>query len=202
MTTTTTAAELPLKNKSGYLHYCADVRPTIVKSNDGIKSVDIVKKMGEGWKALSDGEKQKYEKRASDDKERYLKEKEQWTLNNPGVVIEKKVKVKRGGKKPPSPEEEIVMLDGELVQEDEAPPAPVVVTKKAQKVEVAAAVVEEPVAAVAEKKARAPNKFQNFCKLERPKLKVSKPQLQPKEVLTELGALWKALSPTEQEKFI
>jgi hypothetical protein len=192
---------LPLKNKSGYLHYCADVRSTIVKSNEGIKSVDIVKKMGEGWKALSDGEKQKYEKRAVDDKERYLKEKDEWTASNPGVVIEKKVKAKRTKKDAPAAEEEIVILDEELVQEE-----PVVAAKVPAGKKKAVAAAVEPVAAaaepVAEKKARAPNKFQNFCKLERPKLKVSKPQLQPKEVLTELGALWKALSPQEQDKFI
>lgn len=195
---------LPLKNKSGYLHYCSDVRSTIVKSNEGIKSVDIVKKMGEGWRALSDGEKQKYEKRAVDDKERYLKDKDEWNASNPGIVIEKKVKAKRTKKQDaPAAEEEIVILDEELVQEE-----PVVAVKvpagKKKAVAVAAAV--EPVAAaaepVAEKKARAPNKFQNFCKLERPKLKVSKPQLQPKEVLIELGALWKALSTQEQDKFI
>ena len=194
---------LPLKNKSGYLHYCADVRSTIVKSNEGIKSVDIVKKMGEGWKALSDGEKQKYEKRAVDDKERYLKEKDEWTASNPGVVIEKKVKAKRTKKQDAGAavEEEIVILDEELVQEE-----PVVAVKVPAGKKKAVAAAVEPVAAaaepVAEKKARAPNKFQNFCKLERPKLKVSKPQLQPKEVLTELGALWKALSTQEQDKFI
>jgi structure-specific recognition protein 1 len=181
---------LPLKNKSGYLHYCSDVRPTIQKAFPDIKSVDIVKKQGDGWKSLSAEDKQKYEEKAKVDKERYLKEKDEWALKNPGVVIEKKVKVKRAKKAVANPaeEEEIVILDEELVQE-EAPVAPVVV----------APVVEE---AVKEKKARAPNKFQNFCKAYRPKLKVEKPKLQPKEVLTELGALWKALSPEEQEKYV
>lgn len=181
---------LPLKNKSGYLHYCSDVRPTIQKAFPDIKSVDIVKKQGDGWKSLSAEDKQKYDEKAKVDKERYLKEKDEWALKNPGVVIEKKVKVKRAKKAVANPaeEEEIVILDEELVQE-EAPVAPVVV----------APVVEE---AVKEKKARAPNKFQNFCKAYRPKLKVEKPKLQPKEVLTELGALWKALSPEEQEKYV
>ena len=179
---------LPLKNKSGYLHYCSDVRSTIEKTNPGIKSVDIVKKMGEGWKAISADEKLKYEKRASEDKERYLSQKSEWTTNNPGVVIEKKVKVKRA-KKAAAVEEEIVIMDDELVQED-----PVVAPA-------AVAVVESP-APVAEKKARVPNKFQNFCTFYRPKLKVDKPQLKPKEVLTELGALWKALSTQEQDSYI
>lgn len=181
---------LPLKNKSGYLHYCSDVRPTIQKAFPDIKSVDIVKKQGDGWKSLSAEDKQKYEEKAKVDKERYLKEKDDWALKNPGVVIEKKVKVKRGKKAAATPaaaeDEEIVILDDELVQE----PVPV-----------PAAVVPE-VVEIKEKKARAPNKFQNFCKAYRPKLKVEKPKLQPKEVLTELGALWKALSPEEQEKYV
>jgi hypothetical protein len=181
---------LPLKNKSGYLHYCSDVRPTIQKAFPDIKSVDIVKKQGDGWKTLSAEDKQKYEERAKVDKERYLKEKDEWALKNPGVVIEKKVKVKRGKKATPAAEEEeIVILDEELVQEEAPVAAP----------EVVAVVVEEP---AKEKKARAPNKFQNFCKAYRPKLKVEKPKLQPKEVLTELGAMWKALSPEEQEKYV
>jgi hypothetical protein len=184
---------LPLKNKSGYLHYCSDIRPVIRKSFPDIKSVDIVKKQGDGWKNLSDEEKYKYEEKAKVDKERYLKEKDEWAMSNPNVIIEKKVKVKRAKKAvaaPAAEEEEIVILDEELVQED----APAAVVAPA-----AVAIVEE---AVKEKKARAPNKFQNFCKVLRPKLKVDKPKLQPKEVLTELGAMWKALSPEEQEKYV
>lgn len=185
---------LPLKNQSAYLHFCSEVRASIQQNNPGIKSVDIVKKQGEGWKSLSVADKQKYEEIAKVDKERYLKEKSDWTASNPGVVIEKKVKVKRAKKvaaTTPAVEEEIVILDEELAQ----PPAPVVVPVP---VPAAAAVVAEPV----EVKKKAPNKFQNFCKVYRPKLKVEKPTLQPKEVLTELGVLWKALSVEEQEKYI
>lgn len=187
---------LPLKNQSAYLHYCSEVRASIQQNNPGIKSVDIVKKQGEGWKSLSVADKQKYEEIAKVDKERYLKEKSDWTASNPGVVIEKKVKVKRAKKvaaAAPAGEEEIVILDEELAQ----PPAPVVVVPVPVPAP-AAAVVAEP----AEVKKKAPNKFQNFCKVYRPKLKVEKPTLQPKEVLTELGVLWKALSVEEQEKYI
>jgi hypothetical protein len=185
---------LPLKNQSAYLHYCSEVRASIQQNNPGIKSVDIVKKQGEGWKSLSVADKQKYEEIAKTDKERYLKEKSDWTVSNPGVVIEKKVKAKRAKKVAAAAvEEEIVILDEELAQ----PPAPVVVPVPAPAA--AAAVVAEPAVEV---KKKAPNKFQNFCKVYRPKLKVEKPTLQPKEVLTELGVLWKALSVEEQEKYI
>jgi len=45
---------LPQKNQSAYLHYCSEVRASIQQNNPGIKSVDIVKKQGEGWKSLSE----------------------------------------------------------------------------------------------------------------------------------------------------
>ena len=183
---------LPIKNKSGYLHYCTDARPIIQKSNPDIKSVDIVKKMGEGWKALSASEKDSYESKAKVDKERYVKEKDEWTAKNPGVVVEKKVKVKRTKKAPAAvatEAEEIVILDDELVQEDEVAQVP----------EPAPVAVQE---ATKEKKARQPNKFQKYCTVTRPKLKISEPNLPHKDFLTKLGAMWKALSPQEQDQYI
>ena len=177
---------LPQKNQSAYLHYCSVVRASIQLNNPGIKSVEIVKKQGEGWKNLSVNEKQKFEETAKVDKERYLKEKDEWTTNNPGVVIEKKVKVKRAKKAAAVVEEEIVILDEEL-----AAPEPVAVPVPTVVVVVAPEVKKKPL-----------NKFQNFCKVFRPKLKVDKPTLQPKEVLTELGVMWKALSVAEQDKYI
>jgi hypothetical protein len=212
------ASSLPIKNKSGYLLYCGDVRETIKSNHPEIKSVEIVKKMGEGWKALSDGQKKEYETKAAQDKERFLKEKEQWTAANPDVVIPEK-KTRKRTKKEVAPAaaaaavvEEIVVEDHELVQEEPAVAPKKRGKKAAVKVAVdgtplvaAAAPVVEPVVVepvvVAEDKKKPLNKFQNFCSIQRAKLKVEKPQLKPKEVTTELGALWKALSPQEQEAF-
>ena len=183
--------ELPIKNKSGYLHYCSDVRETIKKNEPDIKSVDIIKKMGQGWKSLSQEEVKKYETKAAADKERFLREKQEWTLKNPNAVIEKKTKTKRTKKQVETPEE-IVIMDDELVQESD----PVVVPEPV-------AAVPEPAAveAATDGKKKKPNKFQNFCKKQRPILKSQKPTLQPKEVLTELSVLWKALSQSEQESY-
>lgn len=182
--------ELPIKNKSGYLHYCSDVRETIKKNEPEIKSVDIIKKMGQGWKSLSPEEVKKYETRAAADKERFLREKQEWTLQNPNAVIEKKTKAKRTKKQVETPEE-IVIMDDELVQES----APVVVEPAPEPV-----VEAVPDSAALDKKKK-PNKFQNFCKKQRPILKSQKPNLQPKEVLSELSVLWKALSQNEQDSF-
>ncbi len=143
------------------------------------------------------------------------------TAANPDVVIPEK-KTRKRTKKEVAPAaavvEEIVVEDHELVQEEPVVAAPKKRGKKAAvKVAVdgtplvaAAAPVVEPVVVepvvvepvvVAEDKKKPLNKFQNFCSIQRAKLKVEKPQLKPKEVTTELGALWKALSPQEQEAF-
>ena len=94
--------------------------------------------------------------------------------------------MKRAKKAAAVVEEEIVILDEEL-----AAPEPVAVPVPTVVVVVAPEVKKKPL-----------NKFQNFCKVFRPKLKVDKPTLQPKEVLTELGVMWKALSVAEQDKYI
>ena len=204
------SSSVPIKNKSGYLLYCSDVRELIKASNPEIKSVEIVKRMGEGWRNLADDKKKDYEDRAVVDKERFLKEKEAWVASNPGVDMtapKTKKRVKKEKATAVDDGEEIVIMDHELVQEVavEAPPAPTKkrASKKATAVVVAEPVVEAPapVAVVAEEKKKPLNKFQNFCSVQRAKLKVEKPHLKPKEVTTELGALWKALSPQEQEAF-
>ena len=170
------------KNKSAYLHFCSEERIKIKGEQPDIKSTDIVKVMGERWKALTDKDKEKYDALAKVDKERYLGEKQTYLEQNPPV------KKTKGKKK----KEEA---------EVEAPPSPPV------EITVEVPVVEEPVQEAEkteEKKAgkRAPNKYLNFCKVQRPLLKAQKPDLQQKQVLTELSAMWKALSEAEQAKYV
>lgn len=115
-----TSSSLPIKNKSGYLLYCSDVRETIKAGNPEIKSVEIVKRMGEGWRNLADDKKKGYEDRAVLDKERFLKEKEAWIASNPGVdmtVPKTKTRAKKEKATPSADGEEIVIMDHELVQE-------------------------------------------------------------------------------------
>lgn len=198
---------LPVKNKSGYLIYCSEVRETIKASNPEIKSVEIVKKMGEGWKALSEGMKKEYEKKASADKERFLAEKEAWIANNPGADALPKKVVKKRTKKASSAEPEVVVVEEhELVQEEApVPPAPKKNTKKA--VAPPAPVVEAPVAkaplvlTLEDKKPKTISNYLNFSNIQRAKLKVEKPQLKPKEVVTEIAAMWNALTRQEKDGF-
>lgn len=207
-----------VKNKSGYLLFCDDVRESIKKENPEIKSVDVVKKMGDGWRNLPSDQKEAYQQKATVDKERYLKEKEQWAVENPGVIMEKKKPKAKREKKSAAPSaaaaEEIVILDHELVQEDapvvEAPAPTKKATKSKAKVAAATVVVPEVVATPEpevkvdgepEKKSKTLNKFQNFCAIQRPKLKAEKPQFKLKDISGELSVMWKALSPQEQDGY-
>ena len=205
---------LPKRPVSDYIHYCAVARDQIKSANPDMKTKDIVVQMGASWKQLTPEEKEKYSALAKLDKERYTKEMESWTANNPGVVIEKKVKVKKAKKavaaadEVPAAEEEIVISEEELVQ-----PAVTEKPKKTRKAKtvtapepVAAppapvAPAPAPAAAPAEKEKKPPSRYQNFLKVQRPLLKESKPDLKPKDVLTELGAMWSKLSLKEQEQY-
>lgn len=206
---------LPKRPVSDYIHYCAVARDQIKSVNPDMKTKDIVVQMGASWKQLTPEEKEKYSALAKLDKERYTKEMESWTANNPGVVIEKKVKVKKAKKavaavaddEVPAAEEEIVISEEELVQ-----PAVTEKPKKTRKAKTVAApepavaappapVVPAPAAAPVEKEKKPPSRYQNFLKVQRPLLKESKPDLKPKEVLTELGAMWSKLSLKEQEQY-
>lgn len=207
---------LPKRPVSDYIHYCAVARDQIKSANPDMKTKDIVVQMGASWKQLTPEEKEKYSALAKLDKERYTKEMESWTANNPGVVIEKKVKVKKAKKavaavaddEVPAAEEEIVISEEELVQ-----PAVTEKPKKTRKAKTVAAPepvaappapvvpVPAPAAAPAEKEKKPPSRYQNFLKVQRPLLKESKPDLKPKDVLTELGAMWSKLSLKEQEQY-
>ena len=62
------------KPLSSYMLFCKDHRSVISTENVGIAPKDVLKKLGEAWKALSDDEKAVYTEKASDDKRRYEEE--------------------------------------------------------------------------------------------------------------------------------
>ena len=76
----------PKRQKSAFMFYCDDKRPALI---DGYKSkgdkVDIKlvsKTLGQGWKKISDKQKEKYVKLAEKDKERYLQEMQEYNEKN------------------------------------------------------------------------------------------------------------------------
>jgi hypothetical protein len=52
----------PKRKLSGYMKFVKANRATIVSSNPNIKFAEVGKKLGEAWRALSDSEKNKYNK--------------------------------------------------------------------------------------------------------------------------------------------
>jgi hypothetical protein len=59
------------KPLSSYMLFCKDRRSVITAENVGIAPRDVLKKLGEVWKALSADEKSVYTEKASEDKRRY-----------------------------------------------------------------------------------------------------------------------------------
>ncbi len=78
--------ERPKRPTSGYLYFCQDARPAIMKnmSKNNAKLVlgDIAKVLGRDWKALSDDNRKVYEEKSKTDKERYEVEMEQYNANH------------------------------------------------------------------------------------------------------------------------
>ena len=78
--------ERPKRPTSGYLYFCQDARPAIMKkmSKTNAKLVlgNIAKVLGKDWKALSDDKRKVYEDKSKIDKERYEMEMEQYTANH------------------------------------------------------------------------------------------------------------------------
>ncbi len=78
--------ERPKRPTSGYLYFCQDARPAIMKkmSKTNAKLVlgNIAKVLGKDWKALSDDKRKVYEEKSKIDKERYEVEMEQYNANH------------------------------------------------------------------------------------------------------------------------
>lgn len=76
----------PKRPTSGYLYFCQDARPAIMKkmSKNNTKLVlgDIAKALGRDWKTLSDNKRKNYEDKSKTDKERYEMEMEQYNANH------------------------------------------------------------------------------------------------------------------------
>ena len=80
----------PKRARSSYIFFCKENREEV--SGLGLKNTEILTKLGEMWKGLSDKKKKKYIKMADDDKERY---EEEMKLYVPSEGEEKKKKSKK-----------------------------------------------------------------------------------------------------------
>ena len=186
------------KNLSGYIIFCKDMRATVKTENPDINNKQIMTEMGARWKNADPETKKKYEQLASEDKERYLREKS---------TVQSSESVADGASESKEPEQEPVP--------EVAEPAPAAPKKKAvtKKKKAEAVLVEEPVVAapapapVPESTASQPvakkgsnNGYINYSKLMRASVS-AETGLDFKATTTELSKRWKALSDEDKQKY-
>jgi len=76
----------PKRSKTAFLHFCDSKRGSIIekfkKENKKVVVGELAKKLGSMWKALSDKNKEKYQKLAAKDKDEYLKKLAEYNESN------------------------------------------------------------------------------------------------------------------------
>lgn len=182
------------KNLSGYIIFCKDVRDTVKAENPELNNKQIMTEMGNRWRNANEDTKKKYEVLASEDKERYLREKsahadgggvsESKEVEPEEVVVEAPVpestpvQKKKGGSKKKKTEEVVVE---EPVPEPEPVPVP-----------------ESTPAPVSKKGGN--NGYINYSKLMRASVS-AETGLDFKGTTAELSKRWKALSDEDKQKY-
>eukprot|EP00443_Scrippsiella_acuminata_P041228 CAMPEP_0115277602 /NCGR_PEP_ID=MMETSP0270-20121206/57326_1 /TAXON_ID=71861 /ORGANISM="Scrippsiella trochoidea, Strain CCMP3099" /LENGTH=162 /DNA_ID=CAMNT_0002694251 /DNA_START=246 /DNA_END=734 /DNA_ORIENTATION=+ len=64
----------PKKNLNGFMFFCNDRRPKLMKEQPDVPVTQIGKLLGEEWRTFSDKAKKPYQTKAEKDKTRYTKE--------------------------------------------------------------------------------------------------------------------------------
>ena len=82
----------PKKNKSAFLLFSDNMR-LIFKQNDiNLPSNQAMKKLAQLWHEIDPNEKKKFEDLAHEDKERYLRQKDEFLLSHPGETLGNRTK--------------------------------------------------------------------------------------------------------------
>ena len=76
----------PKKPSTSYFMFMATARDKMKAANPEASTTQLSQLLGEQWRGLTPDAKAVFEKQASDDKLRYQKEYEQWTVNHPDEV--------------------------------------------------------------------------------------------------------------------
>lgn len=69
----------PKRARGSFVFFTFDMRPKVMEEYPGIKFVDMGVVLGERWRALPADQKQKYEEKAQEDKQRFNKEMEEYS---------------------------------------------------------------------------------------------------------------------------
>jgi tetratricopeptide (TPR) repeat protein len=72
---------LPKRPSSAFLFFTGEVRNKVTGENDGMKATDVSKRMGEMWRDLDEGGRQKYVQLATRARARYVLEQSVWDAN-------------------------------------------------------------------------------------------------------------------------
>ena len=162
------------KNKSSYMFFCIDERTNIKLDKPELNNKEVVVELGLRWTNTKQNEPERlkyFEKLASEDKERYIAEKQNLTssVSTDTVIPEKEQKKNKKSNA------KSVSADTDVTN--------VIVTNS-----------EEP------KKTKI-NGYINFCKKMRETVKKNNPDIAPKDIQKELGRLWKDLTDAEKEEY-
>lgn len=71
----------PKKPKTGFMHFCDEFRPEVNKKNPDLKLGGVMKELGKMWGECSEEEKEKYNLKYKECKEKYVEELEDYNLN-------------------------------------------------------------------------------------------------------------------------
>ena len=89
----------PKRNKTAYIFYCMDMRDAVKEDmGEDTKSTEVTKELGARWKNVND--KKKYEKLATQDKERYNSEMKDYDPPSDCSNDSKKIKKNKDPNKP------------------------------------------------------------------------------------------------------
>jgi len=76
-------ARMPKRAKSAFMFFSIDKRPSVSAANKGISVLDISRKLGEQWKALSEEGRKVYKEKALVDKDRSKRERTEYEKTLP-----------------------------------------------------------------------------------------------------------------------
>ena len=125
--------DAPKRGKSGYIFFCSAKRLDVKEElGEDAKTTEITSRLGELWTELKNDESRGeelalYLQMATDDKERYVAEKADYTLNDSSEESDSKVAKKPATKKPATKKSVVKFSDEESINQSDDEP---VVVKK------------------------------------------------------------------------
>jgi hypothetical protein len=195
----------PKRARSAYIFFCSELRSKIKDENPDAISKDILKMLGALWSEYKEEEEhtedyERFKEMASQDKDRYKQEMENFSPQDTVEEIPKEV-VEIDDV---STEEEIVTKPKkqrrkkeEVVVEEE------VVEEEVEEEEVEEEVVVKEVVKISPKKSSAKKNqaYMNFCKDNRQDMKDENPEASSLDITRMLGEEWKKMEIDEREEW-